>query len=156
MEFITHKVASRRLKTVVAIPWAEPAPAAPVPYTAFVLEKANFNSGLGRKLQVLPELDRFAPPTAPITYPAFVLEKANFNSGLGRKLQVLPELDRFARSPTVLPALLLNQALNRRGTRYVNLEVLTLNGALAPTPPPHVLPVVSDMCSTYGIASKIL
>jgi len=87
---VVRELDSRKLKTVVEIPWAEPAPAVAVPpLTAFQRPVQLQNKGLGRKL--VPELILVKQALFPVQpLPAFKAPDQLNNPGLRRKL--IPEL----------------------------------------------------------------
>lgn len=96
MQIQTHEIASRRLKTVGAIPWAQPAVIAGVPYPAFLAPKNLRRKSLERSLQSV-ELNQY--PATPVGYysghyPGSTLAKANL-IGFEVSRQKLPELNQY-------------------------------------------------------------
>tara|TARA_R110002126_G_scaffold1757_7_gene10581 strand:- start:109 stop:987 length:879 start_codon:yes stop_codon:yes gene_type:complete len=96
----THEIASRRLKTVVAIPWAEPAPAVAVPYPSFLSPVNLKRKKLIRTIQSV-ELNQYTD--TPIGYysghyPGSTLAESNLIS-FNVKRQDLPALDQFTATP---------------------------------------------------------
>jgi hypothetical protein len=88
-DFIIWERASRKLRSVTPIPWAEPAPPTAQDYPSWVEPPKFDQGGLGRKLQRV-ELNEFpgtVVPDEPLT--AYTPSGFNFNSGLDRTLQRL-------------------------------------------------------------------
>lgn len=101
MTIQTHEIASRRLKTVVAIPWAQPATVAGVPYPSFLAPKHLRRKSLERSLQKV-ELNQYPATLAGYYsghYPGSTLAKANLIS-FEVKRQKLPELNQYSPSLT--------------------------------------------------------
>jgi len=100
-ELDIRQLPSRRLKTVTPIPWAEPAPLTAQEYPSYLPPDKFDQGGLGRKIQVLGELNEYPQTPIPVEYPSIVKSGFNFNSGLSRKGLVDPELDQYPE--TVIP-----------------------------------------------------
>ena len=97
----TYEIASRRLKNVVAIPWAEPAPAVAVPYPSFLAPIHLRHKGLNRTLQDV-ELNQYTETPAGYYsgyYPGSSLAESNLIS-FNVNRQDLPQLDQFTPTPS--------------------------------------------------------
>jgi len=97
--FVVREIASRRLQRITPIPWAEPAPVAAVPYTAYLGVKQLRRSDSKRK-RLDVELNSYPDtPTGYYSgfYPGSDLSRSN---KVTRKVtrQDLPELDQFTES----------------------------------------------------------
>lgn len=114
MSFVVYRVESRRLKTVTAIPWAEPAPVVAVPYPSYLGKVAIRRDPLKREIQSV-ELNVFPPtPVDSSTFlPAWFDQKGN-RSKFDRIRLDTPELDRYPATPVdssaFLPAWMLKAA----------------------------------------------
>jgi hypothetical protein len=99
--FSIFKQRSRRLKTPIPIPWAQPAPPAAVPFSAYTPVLKVVVAEFERQIQKLPQLDE-RPPTPPGFFEGhWPGSKAveSFNVSFERQLQKLPQLDEYPETP---------------------------------------------------------
>jgi hypothetical protein len=134
--FWIFKQKSRQHKTIIPIPWAEPAPPAPVSIAAETPALKALFSSFDRRLQSLAHNPVY-PPTPPGFFagqwPASLTLRP-FETEFTRDLRQLPELDRYAVTPPGFrwprpPMPTLTASFARQ------LQVLAHNEEYPPTPP---------------------
>lgn len=134
---IIRELASRKLKSVVEIPWAQPAVVVVQPFTSYLAPEQFKNPGLTRQLLIQPE---FVFQTVPFT--AYLELKQLKNPGLNRNLISILELDRFAPTPAPEqpPTAFLEPVQHTRHEKRTFIQVLELNERPEPVISPALLP----------------